>query len=82
MKSHQVSFRLNETIIDTTMDGRRIEMVVKATTPSQWNEVQSSLEGGKTTTLIRNFLYDKMYIEMFVGNVSSSSTFIRQTKNA
>ena len=77
--SHQISFSLNETVIDTTMDGRTISMVVKPTRPNQWEEVQTSQGNGKTTTLIRTFLRDKMFIEMFVGNVNSSSTFLRRT---
>ena len=77
--SHQISFSLNETVQDTTMDGRSISMVVKATQPNQWEEVQTSQENGKTTTLLRTFLRDKMFIEMFVGNVNSSSTFLRRT---
>ena len=79
VKSHQISFSLNETVVDTTMDGRSISMVVKATRPNQWEEVQTSQENGKTTTLIRTFMRDKMFIEMFVGNVNSSSTFLRRT---
>jgi hypothetical protein len=61
------------------MDGRSISMVVKATRPNQWEEVQTSQENGKTTTLVRTFMRDKMFIEMFVGNVNSSSTFLRRT---
>ena len=80
-KSHQISFALNETVTDTTMDGRSIKMVVKATSPNQWKEVQTSLASGKETTLIRTFLYDQMHIEMFVGNIKSSSTFLRRVQN-
>ena len=78
-RSHQVSFYLNKTVFDTTMDGRKISMIVKPTRPNQWEEVQTNKENGKTTTLIRTFLRDKMFIEMFVSNVSSSSTFLRRT---
>ena len=53
-------------------------MIVTATRPNQWEEVQTSLDGGKRTTLIRTFLKDKMFIEMSVGNVNSSSTFSRR----
>jgi len=81
-KSHEISFSLNQTVSDTTMDGRRIKMVVTQPGSNQWKEVQSSLETGKETTLIRNFLYDKMEIEMFVGNIKSSSTFIRHNENS
>ena len=76
--SHEISFALNETVSDTTMDGRHIEMVVVPTKTNQWKETQKDLDGGKTTTLIRTFLQDKMFIEMFVGNVNSSSTFVRR----
>ena len=76
--SHEISFALNETVNDTTMDGRAIEMVVIPTKTNQWKETQINLNGGKTTTLIRTFFQDKMFIEMFVGNVNSSSTFVRR----
>ena len=80
-KSHQISFALNQTVTDTTMDGRKVSMFVEATSPNQWKEVQTSLSSGKKTILIRTFLYDQMNVEMFVGNVKSSSTFLRRVKN-
>ena len=80
-KSHQISFALNQTVTDTTMDGRKVSMFVEATSPNQWKEVQTSLTSGKKTILIRTFLYDQMNIEMFVGNVKCSSTFLRRAKN-
>ena len=77
-RSHEVSFALNETVSDTTMDGRSITMVVKLSGPNQWTEVQTSLTNGKRTTLVRNFLPNKMDIKMLVGNVEASSTFLRR----
>ena len=73
-----MSFQLNKTTTDTTMDGRNIKMVVNALSPNQWEETQTNLKDNKTTILIRTFLYDKMSIEMRVGAVNSSSTFIRR----
>ena len=60
------------------MDGRNIKMVVNALSPNQWEETQTNLKDNKTTILIRTFLYDKMSIEMRVGAVNSSSTFLRR----
>ena len=80
-KNHEISFALNETVYDTTMDGRSIKMVVQSTSPNQWKEVQTSLATGKETTLIRTFLYDQMIIEMLAGNVKSSSKFLRQVQD-
>ena len=77
-RSHEVSFALNETVSDTTMDGRSITMVVILSKPNQWREVQTSLTNGKETTLVRNFLPNKMDIKMLVGNVEASSTFLRR----
>ena len=77
-RSHEVSFALNETVSDTTMDGRSITMVVKLSGPNQWTEVQTSLTNGKETTLVRNFFPNKMDIKMLVGNVEASSTFLRR----
>ena len=73
-----MSFQLNKTTTDTTMDGRNIKMVVNALSPNQWEETQTNLKDNKTTILIRTFLYDKMSIEMRVGAVNSSSTFLRR----
>ena len=78
VRDHTVSFQLNKTTTDTTMDGRNIKMVVKALSPNQWEETQTNLNDNKTTTLIRTFLHDKMSIEMRVGDVNSSSTFMRR----
>ena len=78
VRDHTVSFQLNKTTSDTTMDGRNIHMVVKAISPNQWEETQTNLKNNKTTILIRTFLYDKMSIEMRVGAVNSSSTFMRR----
>ena len=79
--SHEISFSLNQTVNDTTMDGRNIEMVVIPTRTNQWKETQKNLDGGKTTTLLRTFFEDRMFIEMSVGNVNSSSTFVRRKNN-
>ena len=78
VRDHTVSFQLNKTTTDTTMDGRNIKMVVNALSPNQWEETQTNLKDNKTTILIRTFLYDKMSIEMRVGAVNSSSTFMRR----
>ena len=78
VRDHTVSFQLNKTATDTTMDGRNIKMVVKALSPNQWEETQTNLNDNKTTILVRSFLYDKMSIEMRVGAVNSSSTFMRR----
>ena len=78
VRDHTVSFQLNKTTSDTTMDGRNIHMVVKAISPNQWEETQTNLKNNKTTILVRTFLYDKMSIEMRVGAVNSSSTFMRR----
>jgi len=90
--NHEVSFNLNETVTDTTLDGRNIESTVLSDDvtagPPVWRETQVGLdsnfnrqEGGKTTQLIRTFLSDKMLVEMSCGSVKASSVFNRVTDN-
>ena len=80
--SHEVSFHLNETVFDKTMDGRSIKMVVTQSHPNQWIEIQTSLTNGKETKLIRTFTPSQMYVQMRVGNVESSSAFLRNRNAA
>lgn len=78
VRDHTVSFQLNKTTTDTTMDGRNIKMLVKTLSSNQWEETHTNIKDNKTTVLIRTFLYDKMSIEMRAGTVNSTSIFVRR----
>lgn len=78
-KSHEVTFRLGEAGRDTTMDGRTIDFVVERPRPNALLETQRSR--GKTTTLLREFSADAMRVTLRVGDVVSTSVFLRQVSS-
>ena len=68
-------------IDDRTLDGRKVNMVVTQQSQNRWIEKQKHLNTGKETTIIRDFLPDRMMINLSVGAVKSFSTFVRRIKN-
>ena len=76
-KSHQISFKLNETKNDITMDGRGVKFVMTQQKSNQWIEIQNG-DNNKTTIITRNFLQDRMQIDLFIDNVTATSIFKRR----
>ena len=61
---------------DVTMDGRRVEYVIRRTGPNQLVEEQRG-ENGAKTELVRDFKADRMEVAMSVNGVFASSVFLR-----
>ena len=82
-KSHVVQFTMDKPLIDKTLDGRKVNMVVTRKTDFggiRWIEKQKNIDNGKETTIVRDFFSDRMMVNLTVGAVRSFSTFVRQLK--
>lgn len=90
-RSHHIEFELGVPFVDTTMDGRRVLVRIDETGQNEWTEVQRPCSQGndpascpveegnrRSTTLVRTFLADRMQVDMKVGEVRSSSVFLRR----
>ena len=77
LKSHSVSFHLNEWVDDVTMDGRNIKTKFHTEDPNKIIEFQTS--NGVNTTLTRQFFVDRMEVSMNVNSVNASSLFRRNS---
>ena len=77
-RSHEVSFKLNEKKIDTTMDNRKVEFVVHQPKSNQLVEIQKSLATQISTSITRNFEKNQMSVELLVNGVAAKSYFKRR----
>lgn len=75
-RSHTLSFRLGVAGKDVTMDGRRVEYVIRRTGPNQLVEEQKG-SNNTVTKLVRDFKADRMEVSMRANDVAASSVFLR-----
>ena len=71
---------MNEKILDRTLDGRKVNTVVTRHSENRWIETQTDIGNGKTNTIIRDFLPDRMMVNLTAGAARSFSTFVRRMK--
>ena len=71
---------MNQPTVDKTLDGRNVKMTVTRQSENRWVEKQKNTADGKETTIVRDFLPDRMMVNLTVGAVRSFSTFVRQLK--
>lgn len=76
VKSHSVSFRIGETVADTTMDGRKITFKVEQFLPNQLVETQY-FGRNESTKITRSFSSGAMKVILEVDNVIAQSSFVR-----
>ena len=80
-RSHAVQFTMNKSIIDKTLDGRKVTMIVTRHSENRWIEKQIYVDNGKKeTTIVRDFFPDRMMVNFTAGAARSFSTFVRQFK--
>ena len=77
-RSHIVRFTMNKALVDQTLDGRKVNMIVTRQSETRWIEKQKNLDNGKETMIIRDFFTDRMMVNLTAGAVRSFSTFVRQ----
>ena len=79
-RSHVVQFEMNKKLVDKTLDGRKVTMLVTKQNGNEnrWIEKQKDIDNGKETTIIRDFFHDRMMVNLSVGSVRSFSTFVRK----
>ena len=78
LKSHTITFQLNQWVDDVTMDGRNIK--TKFHHDGDINTlVEFQMSDGVNTTLTRQFFADRMEVYMNVNSVNASSLFRRNT---
>ena len=78
LKSHSVSFHLNEWVDDVTMDGRNIK--TKFFHDGDLNTlIEFQRSENVNTTLTRQFFVDRMEVYMNVNSVNASSLFRRNS---
>ena len=79
-RSHVVQFKMNKSLVDKTLDGRKVTMLVTKQNGNEnrWIEKQKDVDTGKEGTIIRDFLHDRMMVNLSVGSVRSFSTFVRK----
>jgi len=75
VRTHLVTFQLGEIVEDLTMDGRNIKTVF--TQLGRNRIVEEQVGENVNTTIIREFLKDRMEVTMAVNNVTASSVFKR-----
>ena len=75
-----VRFAMNKPIEDRTLDGRKVEMVMSQKSENRWIEKQRDLISGKESTIIRDFMPDRMMVNLTAGAARSFSTFVRRIK--
>ena len=78
-RSHVVQFKMNKSLVDKTLDGRKVTMLVTKQNGNEnrWIEKQKNIDNGKESTIIRDFFHDRMMVNLSVGSVRSFSTFVR-----
>ena len=79
-RSHVVQFQMNKSLVDKTLDGRKVTMLVTKQNGNEnrWIEKQKDIVDGKENTIIRDFFHDRMMVNLSVGSVRSFSTFVRK----
>ena len=79
-RSHVVQFKMNKSLEDKTLDGRKVTMLVTKQNGNEnrWIEKQKDIDNGKENTIIRDFFHDRMMVNLSVGSVRSFSTFVRK----
>ena len=78
-KDHSVTFALGRPVMDTTMDGRRVESTFELTSNNQLTERQRNVgQSEVTTTLVRDFTQTEMKVRMTAGSVTALGTFKRR----
>ena len=79
-RSHVVQFKMNKSLEDKTLDGRKVTMLVTKQNGNEnrWIEKQKDIDSGKENTIIRDFFHDRMMVNLSVGSVRSFSTFVRK----
>ena len=79
-RSHVVQFKMNKSLEDKTLDGRKVTMLVSKQNGNEnrWIEKQKDIDNGKENTIIRDFFHDRMMVNLSVGSVRSFSTFVRK----
>ena len=79
-RSHVVQFTMNKSLVDKTLDGRKVTMLVTKQNGNEnrWIEKQKDIDNGKENTIIRDFFHDRMMVNLSVGSVRSFSTFVRK----
>ena len=79
-RSHVVQFKMNKSLVDKTLDGRKVTMLVTKQNGNEnrWIEKQKDIDNGKENTIIRDFFHDRMMVNLSVGSVRSFSTFVRK----
>ena len=77
-RSHIVRFTMNKALVDKTLDGRKVNMIVSRQSENRWIEKQKNLDTGKETMIVRDFFTDRMMVNLTAGAVRSFSTFVRQ----
>ena len=79
-RSHVVQFKMNKSLVDKTLDGRKVTMLVTKQNGNEnrWIEKQKNIDNGKESTIIRDFFHDRMMVNLSVGSVRSFSTFVRK----
>merc|ERR1719347_933800 len=75
LKTHTISFSLEERVKDITLDGREVVSIFLKGGPGVLIEEQ--LGAGVNTTLVRTFHTDRMEVFMTVNHVEASSVFTR-----
>ena len=79
LKSHTITFQLNEWVDDVTMDGRNIKTKFHYNNGDRNTLVEFQMSDGVNTTLTRQFFADRMEVYMNVNAVNASSLFRRNT---
>ena len=77
-RSHEVSFKLNEKKIDTTMDQRKVEFLVHQPKSNQLVEIQKSASTNVSTTITRDFEPHQMKVGLLVNGITAESYFKRR----
>ena len=79
-RSHVVQFKMNKSLEDKTLDGRKVTVLVTKQNGNEnrWIEKQKDIDSGKENTIIRDFFHDRMMVNLSVGSVRSFSTFVRK----
>ena len=79
-RAHVVQFKMNKSLEDKTLDGRKVTMLVTKQNGNEnrWIEKQKDIDNGKENTIIRDFFHDRMMVNLSVGSVRSFSTFVRK----
>jgi hypothetical protein len=75
VRTHLITFQLEQEVKDLTMDGRRIKTIF--TRPSTNRLGEEQVGDTVNTTLVRDFFRDRMEVTMYVNKVSASSVFKR-----